>query len=252
MRARYVGRLLSLGALLVVATAIVATVLMGERPSATAAPPNPGATAKEHLRRVFQERGIPPATLDGTPYARIYFGHECAYDLDMQIQVGNPPVCTINLFDPGDLPCDGSPGYFWPSLSDCAGYLPPTVSVPWRLEVKDVYTEYVGQVDQYYIDSGDKRYLGSNLPLAIPDDNTFVYSTIDGTQYNVCGDANSSGGATMVDAMLAAQCVVGLADCSSLASWATDVNCSGGITMVDAMLIAQKVVGLVPGLNCCG
>jgi hypothetical protein len=52
--------------------------------------------------------------------------------------------------------------------------------------------------------------------------------------------------------MLTAQCVVGLADCSGLASWATDVNCSGGIMMVDAMLIAQKVVGLVPGLNCCG
>jgi len=69
---------------------------------------------------------------------------------------------------------------------------------------------------------------------------------------NACGNANSSGGVTMVDAMLTAQCVVGLADCSSLASWATDVNCSGGITMVDAMLIAQKVVGLVPGLNCCG
>ena len=68
---------------------------------------------------------------------------------------------------------------------------------------------------------------------------------------NACGNANSSGGVTMVDAMLTAQCVVGLADCSGLASWATDVNCSGGITMVDAMLIAQKVVGLVPGLNCC-
>jgi hypothetical protein len=126
--------------------------------------------------------------------------------------------------------------------------------VPWRLEVKDVYTEYVGQVDQYYIDSGDKRYLGSNLPLAIPDDNTFVYSTIDGTQYNVCGDANSSGGATMVDAMLTAQCVVGLipCPCSPDNLWACDVNCSGTVTMVDAMLIAQYVVGLIPGLNCCG
>ena len=69
---------------------------------------------------------------------------------------------------------------------------------------------------------------------------------------NACGNANAGGGVTMVDAMLTAQCVVGLRDCAELNSWATDVNCAGGITMVDAMMIAQKVVGLRPGLNCCG
>jgi hypothetical protein len=55
----------------------------------------------------------------------------------------------------------------------------------------------------------------------------------------------------MVDAMLVAQCVVGLIDCGDIDQWAADVNCSGTVSMVDAMLIAQYVVGLVPGLNCC-
>ena len=55
----------------------------------------------------------------------------------------------------------------------------------------------------------------------------------------------------MVDAMLVAQCVVGLIDCEDIDQWAADVNCSGTVTMVDAMLIAQKVVGIIGELNCC-
>jgi len=64
------------------------------------------------------------------------------------------------------------------------------------------------------------------------------------------GDANGNGSVTMVDAMLIAQCVVGLIDCGSIDQAMADVNCSGGVTMVDAMLVAQYVVGLIDEFPC--
>jgi hypothetical protein len=64
------------------------------------------------------------------------------------------------------------------------------------------------------------------------------------------GDANSDGKVSMVDAMLIAQCVVGLIDCGSIDRTMADVNCSGSVTMVDAMLVAQKVVGLIDEFPC--
>ena len=71
-------------------------------------------------------------------------------------------------------------------------------------------------------------------------------TTEDGTiTVGVQGDANGNGSVTMVDAMLIAQCVVGLIDCGSIDQTMADVNCSGGVTMVDAMLVAQYVVGLI-------
>jgi hypothetical protein len=66
------------------------------------------------------------------------------------------------------------------------------------------------------------------------------------------GDANEDGQVSMVDAMLTAQCVVGLLDCDDIRQDAADVNCSGGVTMVDAMLVAQKVVGLISEFPACG
>jgi hypothetical protein len=56
----------------------------------------------------------------------------------------------------------------------------------------------------------------------------------------------------MVDAMLTAQCVVGLVDCGTINQTAADVNCSGSASMVDAMLVAQKVAGLISEFPACG
>jgi len=67
---------------------------------------------------------------------------------------------------------------------------------------------------------------------------------------SVPGDANGDGKVTMVDAMLIAQCVVGLIDCGSIDQAMADVNCSGTVTMVDAMLVAQYVVGLIDEFPC--
>ena len=76
-------------------------------------------------------------------------------------------------------------------------------------------------------------------------------TTEDGTiTVGVQGDANGNGSVTMVDAMLIAQCVVGLIDCGGIDQNMADVNCSGSVSMVDAMLVAQKVVGLIPEFPC--
>ena len=100
---------------------------------------------------------------------------------------------------------------------------------------------------------------GSQTPLTIPPPevadcltNAIEVTPVPGNiTIGICGDVNGDGRASMVDAMLIAQCVVGLIECSTLDQWAGDVNCDGKLGMVDAMHVAQTVVGLVPGLNCC-
>jgi hypothetical protein len=56
------------------------------------------------------------------------------------------------------------------------------------------------------------------------------------------GDANRSGGVSMVDAMMIAQVVVGLRPPADIDLTMSDVNCDGKVSMVDAMLVAQHVV----------
>jgi len=87
--------------------------------------------------------------------------------------------------------------------------------------------------------------LADTLGQAIPI--TTEYGTI---TVGALGDANGDGHASMVDAMLIAQCVVGLIDCGEINEEMADVNCDGRASMVDAMLIAQKVVGLIDVFPC--
>jgi len=65
-----------------------------------------------------------------------------------------------------------------------------------------------------------------------------------------CGDINVDGSRNIVDALLVAQCYVGLTSCPS--AYIGDVNCDGQVNIVDALLIAQLYVGLISILNCCG
>ena len=64
-----------------------------------------------------------------------------------------------------------------------------------------------------------------------------------------CGDINTDGSTNIVDALLVAQCYVGLTNCAS--SEIGDVNCDRQVNIVDALLIAQLYVGLINSLNCC-
>ena len=65
-----------------------------------------------------------------------------------------------------------------------------------------------------------------------------------------CGDVNSSGSVDIVDALLIAQCYVGLRECPK--ADIGDVDCSGSINIIDALLTAQYYVGLIDQLACCG
>jgi len=65
-----------------------------------------------------------------------------------------------------------------------------------------------------------------------------------------CGDINADGSTNIVDALLLAQCFVGLTSCPSAVIG--DVNCDGQVNIVDALLIAQLYVGLISTLDCCG
>jgi len=65
-----------------------------------------------------------------------------------------------------------------------------------------------------------------------------------------CGDINTDGSTNIVDALLLAQCYVGLINCPS--ADIGDVNCDGSINIVDALLVAQLYVGLINELACCG
>ena len=64
-----------------------------------------------------------------------------------------------------------------------------------------------------------------------------------------CGDVNADGSTDIVDALLAAQCYVGLINCPP--AEIGDVNCDGSIDIVDALLLAQFYVGLGITLDCC-
>lgn len=57
------------------------------------------------------------------------------------------------------------------------------------------------------------------------------------------GDINGDGSIDIVDALLIAQCYVGISSCSPASI--ADINCDGGIDIVDALLIAQYYVGLM-------
>ena len=76
---------------------------------------------------------------------------------------------------------------------------------------------------------------------------TFSATTVIGQV--VCGDVNDDGSTNIVDALLVAQCYVGLIACPD--SDIGDVNCDDNINIIDALLIAQLYVGLITKLNCC-
>jgi hypothetical protein len=54
----------------------------------------------------------------------------------------------------------------------------------------------------------------------------------------------------MTDALVTAQCVLGLINCETIDQASADTNCSSTTSMTDALLIAQKVLGLIASFPC--
>jgi len=151
---------------------------------------------------VFSARGISSAgAVSDFPYAYLRIAHPSRGDLNVQLQVGTDvgsPICTVNIVDPTP-PDKGDDlvGYQDLSGDPCAVHLPPSPSTPWHLEVSDAFIGSAGTIEQFEIVlSGSTRCIATDVPVAIPDHDGFVYSTID------CSATFSSPGDTDGDTIL--------------------------------------------------
>ena len=135
---------------------------------------------------VFSARGISSlgAVID-FPYAYLRIIHSFPSDLDLQLKVGSVsvPLCTQNVLDPDSTPPFLAPdlaGYEDLSASPCAAFLPPAAGQPWFLEMRDVFSQDVGTLEEFEIMlSGTQRCVATDVPVAIPDNDGFVYSSVD-------------------------------------------------------------------------
>jgi len=59
----------------------------------------------------------------------------------------------------------------------------------------------------------------------------------------IVGDVNGDGNINIVDALIIAQCYVGIGTCPNVL--ASDTNCDSSVNIIDALLIAQFYVGLI-------
>jgi mannan endo-1,4-beta-mannosidase len=124
---------------------------------------------------------------------------------------------------------------------------------------QDIYTDYNGDggTDDVTV-TGSGRYVRvygtqrveSNWPhsmweLAIYGGSTSPTPDPTNPPGDNKGDVNGDGTVDIVDALLIAQCYVGLTACPDLDTG--DTNCDGSITIVDALLTAQYYVGLISG-----
>lgn len=137
---------------------------------------------------VFSVRGISSlGSVSGFPYAYLRIRHTFPDDLDLQLLVGSTssPVCIQNVWDPNFTPPFSSPDlvdYEDLSTSACNSFLPPTPAQPWYLEVRDAFAGLTGTLEEFEIVlPGPQRCIATDLPIAIPDDDGFVYSAVDCT-----------------------------------------------------------------------
>jgi hypothetical protein len=133
---------------------------------------------------VFQARGI--GTLNGAAdfsYAYLRILHPYRGDLDVDLLVGDTtsPTCSIAVWDPSPVDAtDDLVGYQRLDDSACSGLLPPTLEQPWHLRVGDVFPSLTGTLEEFEVVlAGDVRCVATDVPLAIPDDGAFVFSTVD-------------------------------------------------------------------------
>jgi len=146
---------------------------------------------------VFSARGISSTgAVSDFPYAYLRIIHPWRGDLDVQLQVGSDvssPVCTIDVWDP-HFPdsTDDLVGFLDLSGDPCAAFLPPSPATPWHLEVRDVFSGDTGTIEQFEIVlSGTVRCIATDVPVPVPDNDGFVYSTLDcTTTVSAPGDAD--------------------------------------------------------------
>jgi Zn-dependent metalloprotease/subtilisin-like proprotein convertase family protein len=156
-----------------------------------------GGTHVTTIDSTFSARGISSTgAVSDFPYAYLRIIHSYRGDLDVHLQVGadvNSPVCTVDVWEPdfGDF-ADDLVGFLDLSGDPCAAFLPPSPATPWHLEVRDVFSGDTGTIEQFEIVlSGTVRCVATDVPVPVPDNDGFVYSTLDcSTTVSAPGDAD--------------------------------------------------------------
>lgn len=104
----------------------------------------------------------------------------------------------------------------------------------------DWFTEVINNYSKYNSDYG--YILGWFYGLQVVGDPMIVYKQLPEPAISR-GDINGDNNINIIDALLIAQCYVGLIACPSLSI--ADTNCDESINIIDALLIAQYYVGLI-------
>jgi len=112
-------------------------------------------------------------------------------------------------------------------------------------DLGNTVNNYIGrsQYSDPYLDGTMDDFLVYNRALSISEITSLAGNPPCVTA--VIGDVSEDGSIDIVDALLVAQCYVGLQTCPDLSI--ADTNCDGTIDIVDAFLIAQYYVGLING-----
>lgn len=137
-----------------------------------------GGTHVSTINAVMSARGLstggPPAEY---PYLYFRIAHDFPSDLVVNLKVGSisAPDCQGNIINN-----DWGWVVVWFSLEGaCDEYLPPTITTPWRLEIRDNIAADSGTLLEYEIVlSGTRRCVSTSTPLFIPDNNTNVYASV--------------------------------------------------------------------------
>lgn len=157
-----------------------------------------GSTHGLTIDSVFADRGIlTDAAVEDFSYAYLRINHQRRGQLDVDLLVGSQasPDCQLALYGP--VPGDNVAnlvGYAILDETPCEGLLPPSAERPWHLRVRDVTSGVSGVLNRFDISLlGSERCYATDLPIAIPDNDGFVYSTIDCSS-SVTGDLSDDDG----------------------------------------------------------
>jgi hypothetical protein len=113
-------------------------------------------------------------------------------------------------------------------------------------DLGNTVNNYIGRsqyADDPYLNGSVDDFFIYNRPLSSSEISSLAINP-PGTSTSK-GDANGDGVIDIVDALLIAQCYVGLSTCPP--GSVGDANCDGTIDIVDALLVAQYYVGLIAG-----
>ncbi len=137
------------------------------------------------INTVMAARGLSTGVATNYPYLYFRVQHAFPGDLVVGLKVGSisSPTCGGNIIN-------NNYGWvvFWFQISagTCGNLLPPSVTNPWYLEVRDSIAGDAGVLLEYEIALSDsRRCISASVPLVIPGNNSSVYAVI--TCSNIVG-----------------------------------------------------------------